>query len=217
MERKITDIYKEYKIMPSLQMHMLRVAAVTKMIVDNYNMDLDKESLVVAALVHDLGNIVKMDNMATFPDFFEPEGVEYWQKVRDEFVLKYGDNDHHANFKILNELGMSKMIISIVDQNDYRDLCTKLRNTNIEAQIMHYADGRVAPRGVLSYFERMEESGRRYRKDNDEAWENHRKSLVRCGLELEQEIFSNCKIKPEDITDEVVGPIIEELKHFVIK
>ena len=77
MERKITDIYKEYKIMPSLQMHMLRVAAVTKMIVDNYNMDLDKESLVVAALVHDLGNIVKMDNMATFPDFFEPEGVEY--------------------------------------------------------------------------------------------------------------------------------------------
>lgn len=217
MSRKITDIYKEYKIVHSLQMHMLRVAAVTKMIVDNYTLDLDRESLILAALVHDLGNIVKMDNMTTFPDFFEPEGVEYWSGVRDEFVLKYGDNDHHANFKILHELEMPELIISIVDQNDFRDLCTKLKNTSIEAQIMHYADGRVSPHGVLSYFDRMEESGARYRKDHDEVWDNHRKSLVVCGLELEQEIFANCKIKPTDITNESIAPIIEELRGFVIE
>jgi hypothetical protein len=43
-----------------------------------------------------------------------------------------------------------------------------------------------------------------------------RDRLVACGQEIEKQIFAKCKIKPEDITDASVAPIIEELRNFVI-
>ena len=41
--RKILDIYDEYKIMPNLQEHMLRVAAVASLICDNFDEVLPKK------------------------------------------------------------------------------------------------------------------------------------------------------------------------------
>ena len=50
-----------------------------------------------------------------------------------------------------------------------------------------------------------------YYKKEDE-W----KKLVACGQEIEKQIFSKCKIKPEDINDQTVAPIISKLRDFVI-
>ena len=54
-------------------------------------------------------------------------------------------------------------------------------------------------------------------QDKNKGHEAEREKLVACGAEMEKQIFSKCKIKPEDITDETIAPIIEELKNFVIK
>ena len=58
MVRKISEIYAEYKIMPNLQMHMYRVAAVASLIYDNFNEPLNKEEIITACLLHDMGNII---------------------------------------------------------------------------------------------------------------------------------------------------------------
>ena len=41
--------------------------------------------------------------------------------------------------------------------------------------------------------------------------------FVACGKDIEEQIFAKCKIKPENINDETVKPIIEKLKDFVVK
>ena len=86
---KIQKIYDDYKIMPQLQLHQLRVAGVASIIVDNFQEKLDKDAIVSAALLHDMGNIIKF-NLNFFPDALEPEGLDHWQSVKDEFILKYG-------------------------------------------------------------------------------------------------------------------------------
>lgn len=216
MARKITDIYTEYKIPPNLQRHMLWVAAVATIICDNFDESLPKEDIVTACLLHDMGNIVKYD-MSVFPDLLEPAGAEYWKKVQEEFIEKYGKDDHQANIKIVKELGLPSNIIQLVDKVDFPLWCSNSIDNNMSNKIMIYSDSRVSPHGIVSYEERMEEGRKRYqgRKDNN-LKEEERQKFVVCGKDIEKQIFAKCKIKPEDINDESVKPIIEKLKDFVI-
>ncbi|MES2315462.1 MAG: HD domain-containing protein [Patescibacteria group bacterium] len=213
--RQVLDIYKEYKIMPSLQMHMLRVAAVASILCDNLTVPINKEEMVTACLLHDIGNIIKFD-MTIFPDFFKPEGVAYWQAVKDEFIKKYGNDEHKASVEIVKELGCNERVIEIVDSIDFSNFYRNRDSENMSFKVATYADALVGPYGVVSYEERMEDSKKRYAAVN-KGREVERARLVECGAEMGRQVFSHCKIKPEDITDEAVAPIIEELKNFVIK
>lgn len=219
MPKTISEIYTEYKIMPSLQMHMLRVAAVASLICDNFEEPLPKEDIITACLLHDMGNIIKSDLML-FPDFREPEGLPYWQGVKDEYVKKYGQNEHKATVLILHELGLGKNFIEIIDHVDFKLSCIIQENDSLIYRIVNYADWRVDPFGVVSYEHRMEEGKRRYENSNRTFGgvdETERLRLVGCGKEIEKQIFAKCKIKPEDITDETVASVIEELRNFVVK
>ncbi len=219
MAKKITEIYKEYKIPPSLQMHMLRVAAVASLICDNFEEPLEKEEIVTACLLHDLGNIIKF-RMHIFQEFFEPEGVDYWREVQAEFKETYGEDEHQATVEILKELGLSERIISIVDQVDFSFYCKLKDSQDLATKIVVYSDSRVGPHGVLSFTERMEEGKKRYQNHKSTFGamaERERQVLVACGQETEKQIFARCRIRPEDITDKSIEPIISELKNFVVK
>lgn len=211
---KITEIYTEYKIFPLLQKHMLRVAAVAKMICDNSDLKLDANKIVTTCLLHDMGNIIKAD-LKYFKDL-ENE-LSYWESVKGDFIQKYGANEHVATMKIIKEIGVGNGIPELSDANRFSLICKNKDSSDVEIKIIHYADGRVGPYGVLSYQERMEEAGKRYAgRGRSEFEEEERLKLVNCGKEIEDQIFSHCKIKPEDITDEAIAPLIEELKEFVI-
>src|SRR3989344_4593066 len=107
--RTISEIYKEYKIHIGLRMHMLRVAGVASLICDDIDLPVEKDNIVTACLLHDMGNIIKSD-LEYFPEFCEPEGLEYWLKVKEEFVSKYGNNEDVATDKIIRELGLEKIL-----------------------------------------------------------------------------------------------------------
>lgn len=215
MERKITDIYTQYKIPPNLQRHMIWVASVAFLICDNFNEPLPKEEIVSACLLHDMGNIIKYD-MSYFPELLEPEGLNYWQKVKDEYIAKYGENEHKATIKIAGELGISPRIISWVSEELFSLLCKHSISDDFNMKIIHYADMRVGPYGILSYDERMDEAKKRYKDKKYLPGEEELAKLVGCGKELEKQIFVKCKIKPEDINDETAKVVISELKNFVI-
>jgi len=216
MALSIGEIYKKYKIMPNLQEHMLRVAAVASLICNNFDEPLDKEEIITACLLHDMGNIIKF-NLEAFPEFLEPEGLNYWQKVKNEYIEKYGPNENHATIEIMRELGVSGQIIKLVDQINFSLLCSHRDSHDMSIKIIHYSDGRVDPYGIVSFDERMDEAKKRYKNHKDSIQEEERRRLVVCGREIEKQIFSKCKIKPEDINDETVKPIILELRDFMIK
>ena len=215
MPLSIERIYKKYKIMPSLQAHMLRVAAVASLICDNFSEPLPKEEIITACLLHDMGNIIK-SNFEFLPQFLEPEGPEYWQKVKDDYIKKYGRNDIEATLKIIKELGLSEKIFRFTDQVRFSLLCNHRDGKDWDIKIIHYSDGRADPYGIVSYDERMKEAKKRYENKENSIKEDEWQKLVACGQEIEKQIFSKCKIKPEDINDQTVAPIISMLRDFVI-
>ena len=216
MSRTISKIYDEYKIMPTLREHMFRVAAVASLICDSFNEPLPKEEIISACLLHDMGNIIKF-KLDYFPEFNKPEGLEYWQIVQGEYIEKYGDNEHEAIIKKMKELGLPKNIIELADSNQFSLLCRQRDAEDVSVKIIHYADSRVGPYGILSYRERMNDAKKRYENHKNLVHKEERQKLVACGEDMEKQIFSKCKIKPEDITDEAINLLILELKDFVIK
>src|SRR6185436_12957768 len=114
MERKINELYDEYKIMPNLREHMFRVAAVASLICDNFEGEINKKDIVSACLLHDMGNIVKF-KLDLHPHLNEPKGMEYWQQVQEEFRNKYSNDDHLANCLIAKEIGVNKRVVELIE------------------------------------------------------------------------------------------------------
>ena len=216
MARKISEIYAEYKIMPILQEHMLRVAAVASLICDNFSEPLLKNDIITTCLLHDMGNILK-SNFKFFPESLEPEGLKYWQKIKDDFIKKYGNSEHEATIQIMKELGVSLNAISLVDKIKFSLLCNHCDNDDMSIKTIVYSDARVDPYGVVSYDERMNEAKERYKNHKNNPGKKEWKKLVACGKKIEKQIFAKCKIKPEDINDETVAPIVSILRNFIVK
>lgn len=215
MSKTISEIYAEYKIIPILREHMLRVAAVASLICDNCLEPLPKKDIVTACLLHDMGNILKFRWDALL-EFLEPEGLAYWQGVQEEYLEKYGAGEHQATLKIIGELGLPKEVYDFVAGVDFSEVF-KLSSKPIERRICLYADCRVDPNGIVSFRERISEGRSRYKnrenRISDEQWKTAEDIFART----EDKIFSKCKIKPEGINNETIAPIIPKLRNFVIK
>ena len=89
--------------MPHLQMHQLRVAAVVAKICDTFSISINKTAIITAALVHDMGNLIKSD-FSTNYFALTPQEIDYWEGVKKEFIEKYGNNVHEATLSILKEI-----------------------------------------------------------------------------------------------------------------
>ena len=209
--RTAREIYGEYKIMPSLQMHQLRVAAVGKLICEHLNKPVRTEDVVVACLFHDMGNILKFD-LGAMPGFLEPEGLEYWQKVKEEFNNKYGTEQHSATEKIARELKLPQAILEILGATGFSRIAEVAASSSMETKIVQYADMRVGPFGILPFKERLADLSRRYA-----AKKNHLSEAAERGCyDIERQIFAQAAIKPEDINDAAVAPLIEELWEYPV-
>ncbi len=210
---KITDIYQKYQLLPNLQQHQLRVAAVAKQICDNLDSPADTEAVIKACLLHDMGNIIKFD-LSQFSEFLEPEGPGYWQKVQAQFKTRYGDDEHHATIEIAKELGVKSKIVELIDGIGFSNSLVTVSQKKLEPKICAYADMRVAPNGVLSLDERLADGRRRYA--NRPKYIDDFDKYVAAFEQIEKQVFENLKIKASDITDESVAPIIKELKTWQI-
>ena len=213
--KTVTEIYAEYKIMPFLQMHQLRVAAVGRMIAQNSNSKLDERSIVIACLFHDMGNILKSD-FTLFPEACEPEGLMYWEHEKADFLKRYGPDVHHATSAIGHELHLPLQAMKYMEQIGFSRLEYIRDHPSYELKIVEYADCRVAPHGVVPMLERLEEGRIRYakvrpdREGNKEVFD----TLVSAASEIERQISAQMRIKPDDITEAALQSSIAELKNF---
>ncbi|MFM7088373.1 MAG: HD domain-containing protein [Candidatus Paceibacterota bacterium] len=202
--------------MPSLQKHMLRVAAVASFICDHWQGDqLDKKSIITACLLHDMGNIIKFH--FNLPENELNPNIERWRMVRQEFIKKYGTDEHHASLDIAKELGQLEVVCAYIDGVGHNKFGDQLSINDMGIKIVNYADARVAPHGVVSYKNRMDDVVVRYRSHPQFIGEKAHEIMVTHGYQVETQIFQFLNITPDDITDNVIQPIIEELKQYQIK
>lgn len=216
--RTVLEIYDAYRIIPNLQMHQLRVAAVGKIIADNFSEPLDSKSVVLACLFHDMGNIIKFD-FKTLLHFLEPEGLAYWQASKDEWIAKYGPDEHAASLAVAKEIGLSENVQGFIDGTRFSRLEAARDGASFEEKIVKYADMRAAPLGVVSLLDRLEEGRVRYAErkgyNTPEGREKYRLSTA-AAIEIEKQIFEYCSVRPEDINDTSVAPLIEELRNYPV-
>ncbi|MEI7579985.1 MAG: HD domain-containing protein [bacterium] len=214
---QIKDVYTKYQLMPNLQLHCFRVAAVARLIAINTTETVDEDNIVAAALLHDIGNIAKFD-LTLFPEYLEPQGLQYWQRVQDQFIQKYAKDEHIATLKILEELKVGVRITELVAGYGFGNAVERSLDQDLARMIGQYADCRVAPAGVVTMQQRENEGRERYRKNkkikhistDDEQFER----LFQAMELVEERIFAKSRIKPEEINDKSVEPIISEVQQF---
>lgn len=207
----IIKIYNKYHLPENLQMHMLRVAACSNLIIDNWNgQKLDKEAIIRVCLIHDMGNMVKI------PEDFSKD--EEFIKTRKKYFDKYGTNDHEINLEIAKIEGLSEKELKILDGKRSRKNEETLNSNSYEIKICAYCDQRVAPNGVVGIKERLEDAKIRYKNKPLSVWANEEKAnyLIQCSLGIEKQIMDHCKLKPEDINDNTIRAYIEKLKMYEI-
>ncbi len=201
--------------MPNLQLHQMRVASVAWQICDSLLVNIDRESVVIACLLHDMGNIVKFD-LNHFPKYNEPEGIDYWQKVKDYYISKYGKDEHIVSFKIAQELELSEKILNLIIKTDPH-IVLEIRNCdNLAEKICNYADQRVNPYEIVSIKERNDEAKERYKNHPHAFDDEHSNFFLKNMKDIEEQIFSHSKIKPEDIDNESIKIYLEKLQDILI-
>lgn len=207
----IIEIYRKYHLPENLQMHMLRVAACSNLIIDNWNgTEINKESIIRVCLLHDMGNMVKI------PEDFSKD--EEFLKIRKKYFDKYGTNDHEINLEIGKREGLTEKEIIILDGKRSRKNEETLKSNSYERKICAYCDQRVAPDGVVSIKDRLEDAKMRYKNKPLSVWSNEEKAnhLIECSLGIEKQIMEYCKLNPEDINDESIEKYIIKLREYDI-
>ena len=214
MKYKLSEIYAKYKIMPTLQQHQIRVASVAKMICDSLSAPINSDGVITACLFHDMGNIIKFD-LDYFPEFTQPEGLEYWQSVKDEYVKKYGADEHLATEIICKEIGFPEVELSYLDAIGFWRATKTLESDSLEKKICCYADQRVGPFGVLSIEGRLADGRKRYENKKHSAFDIEQFAITSQALrDLEKQIFSQSLITPESITDETIKTTVSDFNKM---
>ena len=208
---KTIEIYNKYHLPENLQMHMLRVAACANLILDNWKGNpIDRKAITRVSLLHDMGNMVKIPEE-------EIEDKDFIN-LRRKYFEEYGTNDHEINMLIGKNLGLNKKELEILDGKRSRKNEQTAKSDNYEIKICAYCDQRVAPDGVVSLKERLEDAKKRYKDRPLSVWSNEEKAnqLIKWALQIEEQIMKYCKLNPEDINDQSIQAYIEGLQEYEI-
>lgn len=216
----ILDIYKKYQIMPQQVEHHFRVAGVGSIILDNLTLtptlsQKEREEIVTACLLHDMGNIIKFDlDRPLFKESLQPQGVEYWKSVQENYWQKYGRDEYPAHLQIAREIGASQRVVELIGAISFTGAPENCASDDFGKKICQYSDDRVGPWGVVSLEGRFADLRERYKHHGENSPE--RDAFENALREIEKQIFAKCKIKPEEITEEKVKQKFEELRNYDI-
>lgn len=208
--KNIMKIYVEYGIPENLQMHMLRVAACSKKIIDNWcGAELNVQALYRVLLLHDMGNLVKIPK--------EEFSDSVFQAVRRKYFDLYGKDDHKVSLTIAKELGLSEYELALMNDKVFVNNENIMVSNSFETKIGAYCDQRVAPDCVMTLLGRLYEAKERY-KDKPGTSMNNPKTdrLIYCADIIEKQIMEYCSISPEEITDDSIYDNIEYFKGYEV-
>lgn len=207
----ILEIYKKYKLPERLQLHMIRVAACAKLVLENWNEKINKEEVIRICLLHDMGNMAKISD--------EQIEDEEFRAIRKYYIDKYGLDDHKINLIIAKQEGLTDYELEILNKKQLRYDDRIAKSDSYELKICAYCDQRVAPKGVDTLIGRLEELRKRHiNKPNGSMHDPETaKRLIKSALEIEDQVMKKCSIRKEDINEENIKKYVEDLKKYDIK
>lgn len=214
----ILQVYRKYQIIPILQAHQLRVASIGFKLADYYP-NINKNDVVTSCLLHDMGNILKIDfdSPLSQQTLTEKQRIE-GQLIKNSFQAKYGDDEHEATLAIIKELPVSQKVQDIVQAICFTKIVSDdFLKFPVEHLICEYSDMRVDPYGITTLEQRLKDLEVRYKKrfPNPEHREN-RKKFAQVMQKVEEKLFEQIDLDPEMLTNQTLNDTIEHLKTFKI-
>ena len=207
--KSINSIYDKFRIMPNLRLHMLRTAATSELICDNWKgPKINKFDIIAVGLIHDLGNMVKMDlesenGLKLIGE--ELKNLDYWKKVKQEIILKYGTDDHRVTEIMIDELNVSNKVKFLLKEHIFVKNELTLNSDDWELKICAYADQRIGPFGVLNLKDRFDEVKKRYADRPNQSVHNKKFDIfVECSFKIEGQVLKNVSLSSDEINDESI-------------
>ena len=207
----IGSIYERFRIPEHLQMHMLRVAAVGKLICRNWKGGkINEDDVVAVLLLHDLGNVVRFDfdNEGLNAIYSEKSNLDEMREIMEGTIEKYGEDDHEVTDKMCRELGVNDRISFLLNNKAFvqnKEVCA---SGDFELKICAYADQRIGPLGVMGLRERLDEAKVRGSKSLQHPEVD---LLIECALEIEGQVLGNADLSAGDINDDSVRGYVENI------
>ena len=213
------DVYKRYSIPSNLQEHMLRATAIAKLLCENWiGPTISQEDIITTMLIHDMGNIAKMDfsSYDLLPE--ENKDIIYWQNIKQDFIKKYGADDHIATFNIASELGLKPRILWLVINKIFLHNEMITSYNDYELKICAYSDQCAGPYGIVSLKDRFDELMKRY-GDKPNASINHPRSkyLIESAYEIERQILKHTSFGPSAIVNKKISDLMHDLIGYRIQ
>lgn len=208
----IPEIYKKYDIMPTLQEHQYRVAAVAKILCERSSINLPKTEIISSCLLHDMGNLIKF-NLDKIPEGLDIGDVAYWKQIQTVMKNKYGEDEHVATYEIAKEVGVSTNILNIIKNMGASHTREMLEQKNLVVLIATYSDLRVTPTGVTSLEMRINDLLKRY--EGTAKYEGYKKGAV-VFYEIEELLRESLKLEDLEIKTEEISLAISQLRDFVL-
>ena len=218
-EVPILRIYEKYGTPSNLQKHMLRAAALSSIICNSWKgPEIDRERIVTVMLLHDMGNVVKMN--LTKKEYLPPENqdISYLKDLQNKYITRYGTDDHIVTYNILAEMGLDKDYLWLVLNKIFINNEMIANSNNYELKICAYADQRTGPNGIVTLQERFDELRRRY-GNNPQASINHPRAqyLIGSAYEIERQIMQYTSVDLSQVTDIEILLEIESLSKYRVK
>lgn len=204
----ISQIYQQLGIPKHLQKHMLDTASICYLISLKTVKDFD--TLVEEMLLHDVGNLLKLQPHEITCD------LTRW--IRDYLYNKFNGDDHLATNYICKLYGFTDDRIERMNQKTLANNVNIAKIDDIKVKIEAYCDQRVAPEGVVSLQERLEELKKRHSKIKGATlYGENAEKIIKAAFEIEEQVMKEANMSKESITKEKIENISKALINFKIK
>lgn len=205
----VTQIYKKFDIPINLQQHMLRVAAVSQIICDSSPpIDINRDVIVKTCLLHDMGNIIKMD--FAYQHFFiksDQKKIDQYKQIQTSFTSKYGSDADKATWEIIKKITQNSNILNLFANSHGEHTPEFINGDYWDRKILYYSDMRVGPFGVTAVNQRFGDLKKRYPRER----KNLKRYQQQC-LEIEQQLQAIVKIDLNKIDNRLTTSIMEALE-----
>lgn len=204
---KIRQIYEKFSTPTFLRSHMLRVGMVAQFICDHWAEDgFDKDKVIRLALVHDLGNVVRLN--LDLKNTYQTESIEYLRNLKEVTIVKYGDNDDEATKKMLKEIGVQEDFVRYIFLKQFARAIDIEESDDWLLKILLYSDMRVLPDRIGTLEERLDEAKNRRPDIRNRPNFNRLSEAV---FKIESDIQFKITVPLSNITDNNVKSNDEEL------
>lgn len=206
MSKTIQQIYINFNTPKNLQEHMLRVGSLGKIITDNWTgVNLDNQAIIQTGLLHDVAKPMTFDLSKQAQFGMTEQEINNLEELQSRIAANYGSDEHEVVIKIAQEVGCTPKTIKLLDNLEWYKASELLENNDLESLIPIYCDMRIAPNGIYTLKDRVEDL--KNRRNSSDGFDE----LAEVGLRVEAILQENVSLDLNKINNEILESNFKEL------